>query len=182
MPARANHIGKYFKNIFSAVVTTVLGMKLTAKYLVSKPVTMLYPEQKPAVPAGARGLHKFVEEQCLACMQCVKVCPVDCITIEMLGRGKEALMTRYDIDYQKCLFCNLCCEVCPTEAIVMTELWDLCAYSRDDCVVRFARPKSEEEIEQYQAEMAAKETEKKRKLAEAAAAKQNEEEKKPAEI
>jgi len=183
METKRNPIAEYFRNIYQAVVTTILGMKLTGRYLThpSTRVTMLYPEERPVVPPGSRGLHKFIEDQCMACQQCVKVCPVDCIKMEYVGRGKESMITRYDIDYRRCLFCNLCCEVCPTEAVVMTEAWDLSRYTRDECVVRFARPKSVEEIKAFEAEMAAKEAEKKRKLAEAAAAKKAEEAKKAAE-
>lgn len=182
MSDKRNPVARYFSNIYDAIVTTIKGMALTGRYLThpSTRVTMMYPEERPVVPAGSRGLHQFKEEQCMSCMQCVKICPVSCITLEYVGRGKESMITRYDIDYQKCLFCNLCCEVCPTEAIVMTEQWDLCSQSRDGCIVRFARPKTEEEIKAYEAELAAKEAEKKKKAAEAAAAKKAEEDKKAA--
>lgn len=182
MAAKRNPVAQYFRNIYDAVATTLLGMRLTAGYLVGKPVTLQYPEVKPEVPPGARGLHKFIEEQCMSCQQCNKVCPVDCISLEFVGRGKDSMVTKYDIDYQRCLFCNLCCEVCPTEAVVMTENWDLASYDREGCVAHLARPKSEKEIEAFEAQLAAKEAEKKRKLAEAAAAKKKaEEEKKAAE-
>ncbi len=171
MATKRNAVAQYFANIYSAVVTTFLGMKLTARYMVSKPVTELYPEVKPQIPAGSRGLHKFIAEQCMACQQCVKICPVSCIKLEYLGRGKDSLITVYDIDYQRCLFCNLCAEVCPTEAIVLTDKWDGCSYTREGCRVHFVTPRTEQEIRAFEEEMAAKEAEKKRKAAEAAAAK-----------
>jgi NADH-quinone oxidoreductase subunit I len=164
---KRNPVAQYFSEVYQGVATTLLGMKLTLGYFFRKPVTMLYPEARPVVPKSARGLHEFDEEKCLACKQCMIVCPVDCLVIENEGRGKDSLVTRYDIDYQRCLFCNLCCEACPTEALWMTEKWDLASYSRGGLVVRFARKKTNEEIARFRAEFDAKEAEKKRKAAEA---------------
>jgi len=171
MARKRNPVAQYFANIWQAIATTVLGMKVTIGYFFRKPVTLLYPEARPVVPPGARGLHEFDEDTCIACGICMTACPVDCLVIESEGRGKDSLITRYDIDYQRCLFCNLCCEPCPTNSVKMTEKWDLASYNREGCVVHFARPKSAEEIEAFKAEFARKEAEKKKKAAEAKAQK-----------
>ncbi|MCX7012978.1 MAG: NADH-quinone oxidoreductase subunit I [Candidatus Sumerlaeota bacterium] len=169
MAPKQNPVAQYFANIYQAVATTLLGMKLTIGYFFRKPVTMLYPEMRPVVQPGARGLHEFDEAKCIACKMCMTACPVDCLVIEFEGRGKDAFITRYDIDYQKCLFCQLCCDACPTEGIRMTGKWDLASYDRAGCLVRFARPKSTEEIRKFREDFARAEAEKKRKAAEAKA-------------
>ena len=44
----------------------------------------------------------------------------------------ENVKTRYNINFEICILCDLCTEVCPTEAILMTNNYELAAYSRDD--------------------------------------------------
>ena len=51
----------------------------------------------PDIPDTERGLHNFEVDKCIACDQCAKICPVDCITIEAEGKGKAARMTVYEI-------------------------------------------------------------------------------------
>ncbi len=139
MAIKRNPVAQYFANIWQAVNTTRKGMCVTIGYFFRKPITELYPEQKPFVPEDGRGLHVYDEDKCIACKMCMTACPVDCLVIEWEGRGKDALITRYEIDYQRCLFCNLCCEPCPTDCINMTAKWDLSGYTRDDCGVKFHR-------------------------------------------
>ena len=76
-------------------------------------------------------------ERCIACDNCAKACPVDCIYIESEGKGKNAKLTRFEIDYQKCLFCNLCVPPCPVDCIKMGKDFDLTGYTREDMVVPF---------------------------------------------
>ena len=45
---------------------------------------------------------------------------------------KGKVIDTYDINFEICILCDLCTEVCPTEAIVMTNNFELAAYSRDD--------------------------------------------------
>jgi NADH-quinone oxidoreductase subunit I len=167
---KRNPLSQYFADVWAGVVTTWLGMKLTLRYCVGKPVTMLYPEERPVVPRGYRGIHVFDEHKCSVCRGCAAACPVDCITIEALGRGKDVFLTRFDIDYSKCLFCDLCTPPCPTEAILMGREFDLAGYTRDDMIVKFARPKTPAEIARHEAYLAQKEAEKKAKLEAAKAA------------
>ncbi len=44
-------------------------------------------------------------ETCIECGQCIKNCPVDCISED------------YVIDNEICTRCNSCIEVCPVDAI-----------------------------------------------------------------
>lgn len=162
--ARKRHpFAQYFADVWSGIATTVIGMKLTFKYLFRKPVTMLYPEERPEVPEGYRGIHVLIENKCAVCGGCAKACPVGCITIESIGKGKDQLLTRFDIDYSKCLFCDLCTSPCPSAAIAMSQAYDASTTTREGCVLHLARPKSAEEIAAHNAMLAAKEAEKKAK-------------------
>jgi len=66
---------------------------------------------------------------------------VDCIYIgkERVPKGKGFKITGFTIDYSKCMFCALCVEPCPVDCIFMGATHDLSCYSRDGCLVDFAR-------------------------------------------
>ena len=162
--ARRRHpFVQYFVDIWLGIYTTYLGMKLTLSYLFSAPFTMRYPEERPAIPPSHRGLHAYAEKNCICCRICASVCPVDCITIEVVGRGKDGMVTRFDVDYSKCLFCNLCVEACPTSGLRLTEAYDLACGSRGECMLHLAAPRTDAEIEEHKAMLARKEAERKAK-------------------
>ena len=81
-----------------------------------------YPEKPVPVSARYRGFHRFDLTTCIACDQCAKACPVDCIYIgkERVENGKGFKVTGFAIDYSKCMFCALCVEPCPVDCIFMS--------------------------------------------------------------
>lgn len=168
-----NPFSQYWANVWSGIATTFIGMKLTLGYffdyvIFRKTFTMQYPEERPDVPESHRGLHKLDEKSCLVCLQCAKVCPVDAIKIEAVGRGKDSMLTRFDIDYGKCLFCALCGETCSQSSLTMTKEWDFAGPTREGTTLALIRAKSPEEIKAHEAMLAQKEAERKAKAAEAA--------------
>ncbi|MDQ1257314.1 MAG: NADH-quinone oxidoreductase subunit [Candidatus Hydrogenedentes bacterium] len=156
-------LARYFADIWAGIATTALGMKLTIAYFFSPTFTMRYPEVRPIIPPGHRGAHRYTESLCTCCRLCIRVCPVECIEIEALGRGRDVMPLGFSVDYTKCLFCNLCAEACPTNAIELGPRYNLADGSREGCVLHFARPKTETEIEQFKAVLAQKEAERKAK-------------------
>ncbi len=132
-------VANYFRDIVAAIYTITLGLGVTMKCLFSKPVTLQYPDERPEVPDGYRGIHTYEIEKCIACNLCVQICPITCITLAYEGKGKNAVIHQYDIDYTKCLFCHLCCEVCPTDCVHMGKEFDLASYTRAECVIPFAK-------------------------------------------
>ena len=129
---------KWAAGVWSGLRTTCVGLSITIPYLFRKPYTLQYPEELPDIPDTERGLHNFEIDKCIACDQCAKICPVDCITIEAEGKGKFARMTKYEIDYTKCLFCALCTEPCPTDCIHMGPTYDLVGYTREEVIIDYA--------------------------------------------
>lgn len=141
-----NAIRRYFHNIWMTVYTILIGMRTSAKYCFAKTVTVQYPDVAPTVQPRFRGLHFYEIEKCIACDQCAKACPVDCIYIDKTGPRKldketglaqGGAMTRYAIDYAKCMFCGLCCDPCPTGCIHMGNVHDMSGYTRQDMIVEF---------------------------------------------
>jgi NADH-quinone oxidoreductase subunit I len=109
---------------------------VTLKSMTQKKVTYAYPDVPMEMPDRFRGIQYFDPEKCIVCNLCAKVCPTECITLvgkpnpDPDKRGK--VIDTYDINFEICILCDLCTEVCPTEAVVMTNNFELSAYSRDD--------------------------------------------------
>jgi NADH-quinone oxidoreductase subunit I len=133
-------VKSYFKSVWSGVITTARGLVVTWRHVLTKPVTVQYPEERPYFSPYERGLHEFEPDKCIICELCAKACPVDCIYIEQEGRGKTATLTKYAIDYNKCLFCGLCVDPCPVDCIHMGQEFDLTAFERtQDVIVDFTK-------------------------------------------
>lgn len=132
----------YFGKIWSAIRTTSQGLGITTRQFVKSfpdnSFTLEYPDEKlPIDKVTHRGIHEFDVDRCISCDKCANACPVDCIYIESVGKGKKAVMTRYEIDYSKCLFCSLCVPPCPSECIQLGEKYSLPGHTRDDMIVPF---------------------------------------------
>lgn len=139
-------VRQYFHNIWMTVYTILVGMRTSLKYCFAKTVTVQYPDVAPVLQPRYRGFHYYEIERCIACDQCARACPVDCIYIDKTAPRKVdketgiavgGAMTRYAIDYAKCMLCGLCCEPCPTHCIHMGNLHDMSGYTRGDMIVEF---------------------------------------------
>jgi NADH-quinone oxidoreductase subunit I len=66
---------------------------------------------------------------------------VDCIYIEKIKNpvGKGFRVNGFKIDYTKCMFCALCVDPCPVDCIYMGSTYDQSCFSRDGCIVDFAK-------------------------------------------
>ena len=128
------------------------GMRVTLKHLFAKNVTMEYPEQRPAIPPGYRGVPTLVKdphgrEKCVSCQLCEFVCPPKAIRItpgavpaDQPERAHvEKAPQAFDIDMLRCIYCGLCQEVCPEEAIFLQNQYSLSGYTRAEMVNDKAR-------------------------------------------
>ena len=85
-------MGRWFRDIWDAIYTVAYGMWVTLRYwmITYRPERKTftehfeYPELPVPVAARYRGFHRYDLTTCIACDQCAKACPVDCIYI-----GKE---------------------------------------------------------------------------------------------
>jgi NADH-quinone oxidoreductase subunit I len=165
----------YLNDIVEAVVTTAKGMRITARYGVDpkEEVTLQYPEERWEIPTGYRGfLHNDILK-CTACTMCVKVCPVDCISLESVrGADKKMVLASYDINIGRCMYCGLCVEVCPPKSLKHTAGYELASTTRGELILHFIPEEAAEvkaRVARQVAEAAAK-AEEAAKAAEAQAA------------
>ena len=123
---------EYFQNVWDSLATTVTGMRITGKYLMQKPITVQYPDERLPIPDRYRGIHYLEQEKCIDCLACARACPIDCIEMDAIRHGKELEWVLFTLDYQKCMFCELCVYPCPKDCIHMGQEFAFVAYDRSE--------------------------------------------------
>jgi NADH-quinone oxidoreductase subunit I len=139
---------EWFRNLITAIKTVGQGMYITLWYFIQtyrrKTFTERYeyPELPVPVKPRYRGFHRFDLTTCIGCDKCARACPVDCIYIEK-EKAKPPLkgfvVKGFKIDYTKCMFCALCVDPCPVDCIFMGSTYDQSCFSRDGCIVDYAK-------------------------------------------
>lgn len=131
------------KNIFQKVAEgaghIAIGLGTVAMQSTRDPVSTTYPDEMPTLYPTSR--HRLAlnvnpitgEHLCIACKQCERVCPDQCITVipDPTAKGK---VQEFYIDQGLCMFCGLCTEVCPTDCIINTVDFEMSEYSREALV------------------------------------------------
>jgi NADH-quinone oxidoreductase subunit I len=129
----------YIPQIFS-------GLKTTWKRMFKPHVTLSYPEERPAIPTGYRGVPTLVKdpngrEKCVSCQLCEFVCPPKAIRItpgeipaDSPSAHVEKAPQEFEIDMLRCIYCGLCQEVCPEEAIWLQNQYSMTGYTRAEMV------------------------------------------------
>jgi NADH-quinone oxidoreductase subunit I len=127
------------------------GMRTTLRHLFSRKVTLEYPEQRPEIPPGYRGMPTLVKdpngrEKCVSCQLCEFVCPPKAIRIEPAEIPADAPTAHvekapreFELNMLRCIYCGLCQEVCPEEAIFLQNVYTLSGYRRDELVFHKAQ-------------------------------------------
>lgn len=173
----------YLSTIFSGFWTLVTGMKITAREMPRKAVTLTYPHKKPELSDAYRSaiqLVRFEEtdsHDCVACMQCVKICPSFCITIEgeKIEGIKRQRANRVEMDFALCSLCGLCIDVCPTDTLEYSKIYDEAGGNRGwtyDLLAEFREGEEAwiERMRAIEAKEAAEKEAKRKAIAEAKAA------------
>ncbi len=127
-------VTNYVKNVVDTVRTTLAGMKITGKYLLQKPITVQYPDERLPIPNRYRGIHYLEQEKCIDCLACARACPIDCIEMDAIRHGKELEWVSFTLDYQKCMFCELCVYPCPKDCIHMGTEFAFTTFDRSEFV------------------------------------------------
>jgi NADH-quinone oxidoreductase chain I len=137
----------YFYKVFIGFISLIKGMMTTIKYLLSKSVTLQYPEERWAMPERSRGRIGLVrdeetgEPKCTGCQNCIGVCPAFCIwvdreRVEDPETGKKKMkMTEFILDMRLCIFCGNCIETCPFDALrVVPEEYEFSTFNEEDLI------------------------------------------------
>jgi NADH-quinone oxidoreductase subunit I len=144
---------KYFKQIIMELWSILVGMRITLKYLLSKPVTVQYPEQRTVMFERFRGRIEANPDKCISCLFCVNNCPVSCIALSgekaeipakvVTKEGKEMKriknVTQFDVNISSCIQCGICTEGCPTDAIYFTKDYENSALSREELLKHYVK-------------------------------------------
>ncbi len=153
----------YFNNIFTALLTILVGMKVTLRHLFTPSVTIQYPDVKLPLPERERNRLYVNMDDCIGCDQCARACPVNCIEIETVksvpgedlgktsnGKKKALWVTKFTIDFAKCCYCQLCVFPCPTECIYMTDVYEFSEYDRNNLIYNFSTLSPEERLQKIE--------------------------------
>lgn len=129
------------EDIYRSSVSFAKGLGVTFKNLLRKPVTLQYPDERPVLPAGFRGIPALLTEKttgkarCTACGICARTCPLGIIHIDSaLGPDKKRILNDYTLEAGRCMVCNLCVEACPFDSLVMAKDYELADYDPDRLV------------------------------------------------
>ena len=130
-------------NLITGLLSLLTGMSVTLKTmfrtLSGNAVTLQYPHEKPELSPNFRSAIKLIRfdetdsHDCVACLQCEKICPSFCIKIEggKIEGIKKKRATKFTMDFALCSLCGLCLDVCPTTTLEYSKLYDDASYSRD---------------------------------------------------
>jgi NADH-quinone oxidoreductase subunit I len=122
------------------------GLWITLKSMFKRPVTLEYPEERPVIPRGYRGIPTLVKdpngrEKCVSCQICEFVCPPKAIRItpgslsaDSPNAHVEKAPKDFELNMLRCIYCGLCQEACPERAIVLQNVYSLNAESREEVI------------------------------------------------
>jgi NADH-quinone oxidoreductase subunit I len=134
----------YIKDIFRAVKSLLIGMKMTGYYFTHRKeiITEQYPENRDTLKLSERFRGEVVlihdennEHACTGCSACELACPNGTIKIlnkfeiNAEGKKKKAIDT-FVYHLELCTMCNLCIIACPTDAIKMEQNFEHSVFDR----------------------------------------------------
>jgi len=150
------------KYIRRSIFSILKAMIVTFKVAYTKPATFQYPKVKRDLPKRVRGMLYNIVEDCIGCRACENICPVSCISMDLIKRGpgetipltspesggvkKMFQVPRFDIDLALCCWCGLCTSVCPTECLVMTDQYEFSTMDRRNLLFHFGEKEKDRDI------------------------------------
>ena len=123
------------------------GLYVTLKTALRKPVTDQYPDPERRHQIAPRYMgfpallwdYDVPEPYCTGCMVCIRACPTQCMSAEMMDNLKHAeetsrrrkIVETFEISLGRCILCGICVDVCNFDAIEMSHEHELSKYERN---------------------------------------------------
>jgi hydrogenase-4 component H len=104
------------------------------KAVIKGPYTSKFPKEPHRPHPNFRGQPKFNEENCVGCLACEEVCPVEAIAHQDIvadnGSAKRTIIHYTDV----CIFCGQCEAACIAdhEGIKLSNDWELSFFDRKE--------------------------------------------------
>jgi len=143
---------RWLREAWDGFFTVLVGMRITWRHLFTRSVTLQYPTVRWQLPPKSRMRLFMKYEDCIGCGQCVRACPVNCISLKAEKRPADAPpiwastgqpiklhVSVFDIDMSLCCYCNLCTYPCPTFCIYMTTEYEFATTDLTQHLYRFAK-------------------------------------------
>ncbi len=132
----------YFKDLITGIKSLAIGMKITNKEFLTKPITLQYPHEALKMTPRYRGHIELIKHpetsthSCVSCGMCVKGCPSNCITVKSkkIPGVKGKVLTDYILNFTTCSLCGQCVENCKFGAIQFSNEYNLASTRREDFV------------------------------------------------
>ncbi len=133
-------MAKYLTEMVGGFWSLLVGMWITLRHTLVRPVTITYPYQSLTMPERFRGHVELIrneqtgEPNCVVCLACQKACPSDCFRIE--GHKPEAaprkIPTLFMLDFTTCSLCGLCVESCRFNALRFSRVYNQASLLKED--------------------------------------------------
>ncbi|MBI5558538.1 MAG: NADH-quinone oxidoreductase subunit I [Deltaproteobacteria bacterium] len=180
----------YFTDIITGLKSLAVGLQITNKEFLTKPITLQYPHEAVKMTPRYRGHIELIKDpetgmnKCISCGMCEKGCPSGCITVKSEKRPgvKGKVLTAYILNFTTCSLCGQCVENCKPGAIGFSNEYNLASTRREDYIFDLLRKLHPEGIPEPEVdpELLKKELEKQEAAKQAAAAKKEPAKKAPA--
>ena len=147
---------QYFKDIFSAIKSLLIGLRRTGYYFThhKEIITQEYPDNRDTLKMAERFKGEVVlihdennEHACTGCTACELACPNATIKIvtkfDITPEGKKKKsIDKFVYHLELCTMCNLCIIACPTDAIKMAQTFEHSVFNRADLTKILNKPDS----------------------------------------
>src|SRR5690606_41592876 len=107
-------MGRFLAEIYKALKSAALGLKVTVKNLFSPAITLQYPDERLALPVGFRGIPVLLSDaagdlKCTSCALCARACPVQRLATQShRAEGRKlTVLDVYNLDATCCMYCGL---------------------------------------------------------------------------
>ena len=126
------------------MLSGLIGLLTTLRWLFRKPVTAHYPDQHLPVQDRYMGFPALLWDEtadepfCTGCMVCVRECPTQCMSAKMHDNPnaeagtshRRKIIESFEINLNRCILCGICVDVCAFDAIEMSYEHELASYAR----------------------------------------------------